>query len=97
MLFRKIFDLFSMFFFYVLSFYIMSFLYFCFSMFCRSMFCHRPQNIDPSGAGAGAGGGGGREFKTSNKTKEEIAEGGPLRVITPIMPMRASHRSGKQI
>ena len=42
MLFRKFFDLFSTFFFYVLSFYIRSFLYFCFSMFCRSMFCHRP-------------------------------------------------------
>ena len=42
MLFQSFFDLFSMFFFYVLSFYIMSFLYFCFSMFCRSMFCHRP-------------------------------------------------------
>ena len=42
MFFRCIFDVFSMFFFYVLSFYIMSFLYFCFSMFCRSMFRHRP-------------------------------------------------------
>ena len=40
-LFRCFFNLFSMFFFYVLSFYIMSFLYFCFSMFCRSMFRHR--------------------------------------------------------
>ena len=40
-LFRCFFDVFSMFFFYVLSFYIMSILYFCFSMFCRSMFRHR--------------------------------------------------------
>ena len=39
--FRSFFDVFSMFFVYVLSFYIMSFLYFCFSMFCRSMFRHR--------------------------------------------------------
>ena len=36
MLFRSLFDVFSMLFFYVLFFYIMPFLYFCFSMFCRS-------------------------------------------------------------
>ena len=45
MLFRSFFDLFSMFFFYVLSFFIMLLLYFCFSMFCRSMFCHRPNEF----------------------------------------------------
>ena len=40
-IFLNFFDVFSMFFFYVLSFYKMYFLYFCYSMFCRSMFRHR--------------------------------------------------------
>ena len=40
-LFRSLFDVFSMFYFYVQSFYVLSFLCFCFSMFCRSIFCHR--------------------------------------------------------
>ena len=44
-IFLDFFDVFSMFFFYVLSFFIMSFLYFCFSMFCRSMFRHRSDQI----------------------------------------------------